>query len=496
MRHEKFEVPFLRHKRIETAVSSLVIFAVWLFTIARALPDRFYDRGIHVSVGERMLRGDVLYSTVYDNKEPLFLYFVALQRALGVGAELLAEIGLIIICSSAAYVIARSIGTARSALIVGFAAVPIIVTGDFYYPGLTHLPGTAATLALMALMLRNRLFFAGTLLPVVLFLKIPAFPIAGAAAVIWIWFRARFWDAVCFGAAAVAAGLLVIGLMALRGELIPFLYVTKGNISYSDGGLITGAGALGRAAAHIHLVGLKGIYIEITAITLCLALAYTHLSNNATERKNRLVLIGICVATMLSGVVVLALTGFWRHHTQILYISAVLSVICMARFFDNLMRRAFVPAVVASLCLAFILAGIPSSRGYLSDLANFFSRYARLQGLSPEAARLLSVSTSGTYARLGRNDEMGHAVGLRHWTLACPRFHQYPFESEAILNETFECASRSPTLLIGANLGTAEGGAYNWPAWKHYVSRIEELLSTHYTCDASSGLRVCVRRAP
>jgi hypothetical protein len=47
---------------------------------ARLVPTMDADRGIFVSIGERLLAGDRLYSGAYDNKDPLFYYLVAAQR--------------------------------------------------------------------------------------------------------------------------------------------------------------------------------------------------------------------------------------------------------------------------------------------------------------------------------------------------------------------------------------------------------------------------------
>ncbi len=113
-----------------------------------------------------------------------------------------------------------------------------------------------------------------------------------------------------------------------------------------------------------------------------------------------------------------------------------------------------------------------------------------LQSQSPETQRLLALGQSGSYARLGTNDDGGHAAGLRHWKLQCPKFHQYAFQPDRVLNETFACASTSPVLLIANSFQTEDGR----PAWNEYVAKVEHLLSTSYDCDASSGLRVCKRR--
>jgi hypothetical protein len=47
------------------------VLTTWVGIGPRLVPGLHFDRGIFVSVAERLLAGDTLYSGVYDNKEPL-----------------------------------------------------------------------------------------------------------------------------------------------------------------------------------------------------------------------------------------------------------------------------------------------------------------------------------------------------------------------------------------------------------------------------------------
>src|SRR6476659_6043846 len=69
------------------AVLVLGTLAIWIVIFPRLGFNHDGDRGIYASVGERLLAGDTLYSGVWDNKDPLFFYFVAMQRAIGAWAE-------------------------------------------------------------------------------------------------------------------------------------------------------------------------------------------------------------------------------------------------------------------------------------------------------------------------------------------------------------------------------------------------------------------------
>jgi hypothetical protein len=80
-----------------------LILVAWVAYAPKIVPYRGSDRGIFVSVAERLLAGDILYKDVLDNKEPLFYYFVALERIFGAYGEILGEFVLLVIASYSVY---------------------------------------------------------------------------------------------------------------------------------------------------------------------------------------------------------------------------------------------------------------------------------------------------------------------------------------------------------------------------------------------------------
>ena len=70
-------------------VTYFLILLAGIAIIPNVIPDRNSDRGVFVSVAERLLAGSILYKEVLDNKEPLFYYFVASQRIVGAYGETL-----------------------------------------------------------------------------------------------------------------------------------------------------------------------------------------------------------------------------------------------------------------------------------------------------------------------------------------------------------------------------------------------------------------------
>ena len=86
------------------------------------VPAHDFDRGIFVSVAERLLAGDTLYAGVWDNKGPLFYYLVAGERLAGSSGEILAEIFLVALSSYSVF---------KLVAVFSFRMETILVTPSF-----------------------------------------------------------------------------------------------------------------------------------------------------------------------------------------------------------------------------------------------------------------------------------------------------------------------------------------------------------------------------
>ncbi|MGB3571044.1 MAG: hypothetical protein WBA01_03315, partial [Phormidesmis sp.] len=132
-----------RHRAVNRVIIGLMMatFFSICFT-SRLIPAPFVDRAVFVSVAEYLLSGDRLYTDVYENKDPLFFYAVAVQRLLGPAAEYLFELLLIAVSAVSAYAIACVADRAgisdrvRSGKVL-LIAVPLLLTGVFWLPGYT-----------------------------------------------------------------------------------------------------------------------------------------------------------------------------------------------------------------------------------------------------------------------------------------------------------------------------------------------------------------------
>jgi hypothetical protein len=247
---------------------------------------------------------------------------------------------------------------------------------------------------------------------------------------------------------------------------------------------------LASLAEHLRRIGPEWLSRGAGPAALAIVLTGAALWGKSGGRQPTLAFAGACGATLAGSLFILSISGFWLHHLQILYIPAIMASLSLTTLVDLAAKRSQLVALGLVAMIGYLMGGAPVPAAYVQSLASACASYAGLRELSPEARRLLAIGTSGTYARFGTNDDRGHALGLRGWKLACPRFHQYYFEPPALLNRVFECASAAPALIISEDFGPNTS-----PSWNEFVARAEGLLAEKYSCDASTGLRICLRRA-
>ncbi len=193
----------------------------------------------------------------------------------------------------------------------------------------------------------------------------------------------------------------------------------------------------------------------------------------------------VCVSmTMLT----LAVTGVWPHHAQILYVPAVLAgLIVVVRLGQKVDPRR--PVTIAFCVLVAVLLAGSSTPLASPSLRNARTTVASLTAVPPESAGLEALAPTGGYARVGQNDDAGHAFGLRGRDLVCPRFHQYPFESADVLAKTLVCLPRADVIVVSP-MATPVPDA---PPWNRFIQQVERTLAEGYSCQPWNGERICTR---
>ncbi|MHB2166110.1 hypothetical protein [Alsobacter sp. R-9] len=455
------------------------------------VPSTGGDRGIFVSVAQRLLAGDRLYIDVYDNKEPLFYYFVATQRIGGGVSEFITELILFVTCSFIVNDMMKQAGLGSFRIIVAFAGVPVVLAGAYYIPGGGYLPGVVLALAAASLALRGRAMAAGCLIGVLAFVKILYAPVAAAVVLVFVHGSGA-------GVTRVIAGVMIATiaaclLLAVRGELIPFIDVIVGNVRYSGNETILQAtGFLKSTFAHLTRVDSVSLLMLVGMAVSCawLGLIWGRRPGESAQAGPAVIALG-ALSAITAGLGVLAVTAMWNFHFQLLYFGGVLALVAASWPLGLLWERYSWAATFVLLYCAFVLAAGYKPVHVVKRMAEFPAQLRALRTTSPEADALNSLGPPGRYARLGGTDDGRHAWQTERWILQCPRFHQYYFEPAAILERVFDCASGADHLLIGKTLVKKDDEP---EAWQRFVDRVEDLVRRNYDCTVVQGVRACRRK--
>ena len=455
----------------------------WVLVIARAIPGRDGDRGVFVSMAERLAAGDVLYVDVWDNKEPLFFLTLGAGRLVSPYMDVVIELLWIAATALASFTILHT--RTRSlwiSTLVGLSLVPLIVTGSIYYAGFTHLPSTAIVISSYALLIRGKAIWAGALLPVLVGFKIILVPVALALLMSWFLLERNRRDLLRYLIGAAIAGGLLLALLAVRGELQGFIDLILSNIGYSQS-LISDAYPI-PIWVHLEPV-LQGPAIAVVAVIVFL-LALTRLTPEAADG----LLWWGTLAALLSSLIVIAITGLWPHHGQILYVPAVLALLltCSAYLSNFAVRPA---PLIMLIALALALSGGTSLRATIDQVLSARGNLLDLTRQSEATNDLLSIAPPGSsYARLGKNTDDSHAQGLDSLTHPCYQFVQYTYDLPATLKRIPACLPAADFVIVDKGL-VPETGETRWNA---FVAESEAALSEHFECTEKSWGRLCTNQ--
>lgn len=479
----------MRHRGASSwAWTVLAVLGAWLLCAPRLVPSSSGDEGTFVSVAERLRAGDRLYVDVWDNKDPLFYYLLALARSVSEHGELLLELVWLVLACWATQGLARSIGVpSRQGVVVGWAAAPLLLTGSAYTAGQTHLPALAITLCALRTALDRRWVLAGACVSLVVVLKLVMCPLA-VLLVALAWWRERTTAAAL---RATAGGLLVLipaGIvMAARGELAGYLDMQAANFGYSHGdGLIDSR--WGSAAGHLLRAmpedGAAGGVTTIASIALVLLIVRGGPHGSVARVLHR-----GAVGTLVTAGVILAGTGLWPGHTQVLYLPGVLVAVTWAAHLANNADRGSLRRTALVMLAAFLIGGASHPLSYVDSVRGVSKSLRSLAGTSVPARALLETAPTGRYARLGTNDLDAHARGLWSWQLVCPRFDQYPFDPPQSFDKAIQCLPRADAVIVSPSFVTLEGQEH----WNDFVDEARDLLDRDYHCNPTSFGQLCTR---
>jgi hypothetical protein len=471
-------------------IPTLLVFCTWVVAVFRALPVPQGDFGLYVSVSERLLAGDRLYADVFENKDPLWHYTQSMARIVSPFGSWVLQVALLLAVSFATFAIARSVNLHfRLAIVVGFVCTPWIINGFFLgVAGPSELPGIALVLGIAALTLRSRWYLAGFLVGTLAFWKLVMLPIAILVVGVAVLVR-RDWRGMWkVAGAAVVASAAVVGVLAIRGELLPYFEALRANVAYSgDVQDVQGVSAVMQHLANV--MGPQAVLAVATSVVLMVVAGLVRpgmlRASGAPTRETAF----YWLACLVGGLAVVAAIGLWVHHALVLAPAFVLSLVLVAAALAGGHARIRPSLGVTLVAATWLLAGVPSPLTYVRPI-----EYARaninLQTLEPLQTTLIkSTGPPTSYARVGQGDDNGSARGLREWDLACPRFSQSFYDSPALLEGTLRCLPSAQVILIDRDARRVDGAQ----GWNAYLDGVDRLVRRDYTCRDMDGARICVK---
>jgi hypothetical protein len=472
-----------------TAVAGLAYGAVLVFF--RGSPSLVAgDLGTFVTVAARLLHGDRLYADVLDNKDPLFFYADALALRIGGwrGPAALDAVWLGIAATSMAGFLFTAT-RARWAAVAGFVVYPLLLTSAWYGTGLSQLAALSLAPLIGWLAACRRWFLAGAVVGVAALFKsnLGLVLIAAPAALLVQSARGTVLRTLAKLGAGIGAALgIVASVMAVRGELVPYLGVLHENVLYSSDALAyqeQGKGVQGHLGIVTdmtpHLRRLEALVVLAAALAVWMRVRAARPARPREEPILALVLVVVGAAVFVT----LALTAIFPHHMQMVAYFETLLLVYLATAISALVRaRAGGLAICAAavVCLAglWLLGGTEHPALTPSPATRWSAPPLTLTANALEqAAAAFPMSSTISYARIGWNDD-GHAAFLDdRFDLACPRFQQLryirPFGSVLTCLE-----EKKPELIVTAP-PFSERDPRN-DRWTVFVRRSRILLARSY----------------
>jgi len=480
--------------RVRAALSAFLITLTWIFvvllTVPRAISRGVADYGFITGIAERLRAGDTLYTEVWDNKDPLVYYTLTLARSLGpngvIGTWLL-ELSWIVLAAVAVYVIARFQGLTRVlSSYVGFGLTPLILLGAAYYMGNTHLPAIALLLVAIALLYSGHPLTAGLTLGLLLFFKLVMVPMSLVVIAVTLVALRRKHDLRWVLVGFVSAVVVVVAVLAIRGELAGFIATQPDNVLHSQMPIVSPdeGGFVERLKRYlVILVNPQIAAIQVTTIAI---LFFTR-PKDLRRSEPKEALWWITMSAFVMAAATIAITGKWFHHAQVLEVSSSLALVLLAQHLIKVRRiRSWIAAGAAAL-LTYPLAGLPQPQIYADAITELPTRWVQATNVDT-LTFILRDREPGAVSFIG--ETVPQASGLEEWTIACRHIGQRPFNPEYLFDETLECLPTSEIIVISQNLEASSP----FPAYNAFLSGVQGILNAGYRCEEVSTFLICGAR--
>lgn len=476
--------------------ASVGIAAVWLVVLVRTVPRTIDgavgDYGFFIGVADRLRAGDTLYTQVWDNKDPLYFYTLAVARTAGAAGSWVLEILWIIVAVASVLAIGSSVRLALvPRVLLAAGATPLILIGMPYFMGSTHLPGVVLILAVAAAALGRRWLVAGVLLGLLLILKLVLAPIAVAVLAVCLISEGRRAAWIRATAGFVATTVLLTVVLAFRGELTGFLQTQVDNVRHAQAPIVTAEQSTLFYKVAQHIVILVNPHVAVILLTTAVLLAFSWWFGLRQKPDSAWAVRRLWWMSATSFVVaglVIAATGKWFHHAQTFEISSILTLVLVVTVMTNQLHwRAWI-TVPITVVATFLFMGAPPVTTYADSLRTVGPAWQEATTTDPLTSLLVDREPT-TIALIGFGNLVPRSGGLEDWTLVCRHIGQRPFHATWMFDETIACLPDAELVIVTNDYGPDPA----FPDYTAFTDSVEEILARDYTCDEVQGFRLCTQ---
>ena len=489
--------------RLALIVASLGVLVAWIVVIAITVPQAQSigpqpngDYGFFTAVAERLVAGDRLYIDIWDNKDPLVFYSIALARSLGIWGAWVLEVLWVAAAAVAVWSLGRWSHIPRElALFAAWAATPLLIVGLPYFMGSTHVPAISLTLVAVAGTVRNRPWLTGLVLAALLFFKLIVLPVAFVAVGFGALVMRRGTSpmslrpflgrvAIAFGAGVVA----VIALLALRGELLPYVNAQIANVLYSQTPIVPVEDPSLFRWVLQHIVTLVNPHVFAVLLTTGGLLLWFAVALRSKANSSERTLWWIAAAAFVTEVLIVGAVSKWLHHALVFAISSALVVLIVSRGLVRTTRGQGVLGIVALAAVTYTLMGLPSPSLYVNAVKSIGSNVAAAKQLDRASSALADVQPAPV-AFIGAGNVVPRSFELTDWPLACRHIAQRHFDSPRNFTETLDCLPGAKVVVIAPDAEPRDG----FDDYNSFLEQARDEASIDRVCSDIDSLLICVR---
>ena len=488
--NEELKKSFLKFDHLVILLSGIgLYFAIFTLTYLQ-----WEDMGQFLSETAVLARGQNLYRDIFDNKDPLFFVSSTLSTLLiGRSGPYIVDAIAVALAAPVAYVALKSLSIDKFKSAVGAVLFVGTLSGVYFQSFRT---GTICLVLIVGSIIavnNGRLFTTGVIFAAVLGLKMPYIPFLVCPFILGLKYFKTKWNFVRLISGFLSTILLIIGVLQMRGELVPYIEMVRINFKYREMypaiiGFKQGIGG------HVDAVNRNGS----SATLLILITIFSWLMVLTSKTRKNWYVTSSLIFLQLSVLFVVFTTAMWVHHLQMLclfgFATYALAFTTTSKSLQKYPIYGLLVLVLIGINFQTVGFRIPiKPQQPIADVI-------RPKWILPPEAKYVNESFKHSkktiyFARLGPNDDLGLVSFLpTNWKLACPDYVQGGLEDVKWITKITACMTEKPEIIFvspGFFPLTRPAGYYEL-----MKSEAKKVLVDHFFCFSlpeRSGAEICVK---